>query len=75
MKFPTGGIVRERENAGAQAQDLVKFQDRQYSLDGRRRIGILTNIIVNYIISYNLLNLTPERHSLQVLLFFRRYLK
>jgi hypothetical protein len=30
VKLPIGGKVRERK------QDLVKFQNRQYSLDGRR---------------------------------------
>ena len=41
MKFPIGGKVRERRKAqdlrciGA-GQDLVRFQNRQYSLDGRR---------------------------------------
>lgn len=54
MKFPIGGIVRERENAGAYAQDLVKFQDRQYSLDGRRRV----NIFIHYIY-HNIMNRTP----------------
>jgi len=29
VKFPIGGIVRERVSAGAKARDLVKFQDRQ----------------------------------------------
>ena len=32
LKFPTGGIVRDP----LQAVDLVRFQDRQYSLDERR---------------------------------------
>lgn len=39
MRFPTGGIVRERASAGPDSgagQDLVKFQNRQYSLDERR---------------------------------------
>ena len=29
VQFPIGGKVRERVNAGAKAQDLVKFQNRQ----------------------------------------------
>ena len=33
MKFPIGGIVRERLGA-----DLVQLQNQQYSLDERRRI-------------------------------------
>ena len=44
VQFPTGGIVREplrqkrsRESAAA---DLVKFQNRQYSLDERRNSSI-----------------------------------
>ncbi|EDN74519.1 hypothetical protein MHA_1603 [Mannheimia haemolytica PHL213] len=32
VKFPIGGKVREPSNR----QDLVKFQNRQYSLDERR---------------------------------------
>lgn len=39
MKFPIGGIVRERISAGldrGSSQDLVKLQNRQYSLDKRR---------------------------------------
>lgn len=39
VKFPIGGKVRERENAGldkSSSQDLVQFQNQQYSLDGRR---------------------------------------
>ena len=32
LKFPTGGIVRDP----LKAADLVRFQDRQYSLDERR---------------------------------------
>jgi len=34
VRFPTGGIVRELLDL--QAADLVRFQDRQYSLDERR---------------------------------------
>ena len=44
MRFPIGGIVRERENAGLgrrPSQDLVRFQNQQYSLDkrGHEQIG------------------------------------
>ena len=43
VKFPTGGIVRDplmckRLPKLTQAADLVRFQNRQYSLDERRRI-------------------------------------
>ena len=41
VKFPIGGIVRERSCAGASARDLVQFQNRQYSLDERRRVSSL----------------------------------
>jgi hypothetical protein len=44
VRFPTGGIVRERSCAGfgtGPNQDLVKFQNRQYSLDGRRCVEII----------------------------------
>ncbi len=45
MKFPTGGIVRdpyvlkmaENKPKGSTAADLVRFQNRQYSLDERRK--------------------------------------
>jgi hypothetical protein len=43
VKFPIGGIVRERENAGFEEssnQDLVQFQNRQYSLDERRCVKV-----------------------------------
>ena len=39
VRFPIGGIVRERASAGlgkCSSQDLVRFQNRQYSLDERR---------------------------------------
>ena len=45
VKFPTGGIVRdpyvlkmaENKPEGSTAADLVRFQNRQYSLDERRK--------------------------------------
>ena len=49
VRFPIGGIVRERENAGlgrGPSQDLVRFQNQQYSLDRRRWIHIMWYAVI-----------------------------
>ncbi len=77
VRFPIGGIVRERENAGLgrrPSQDLVRFQNQQYSLDRRRWIHIMRYALFScccmllYRISRHLNDIT-----IQVLIFiFRR---
>ena len=39
VQFPTGGIVRDPRSK-MRAADLVQFQNRQYSLDERRKSAV-----------------------------------
>ncbi len=74
VRFPIGGIVRERFGAGlvySASRDLVQFQNRQYSLDERRCVDFTR--IYSYFVFYFVvlsLNSAPERHSL----IFRAFL-
>ncbi len=55
QEFPIGGIVRKRKT-----QDLVKFQNQQYSLDRRRYHSCDAVISLTHAIKLSLL--APERY-------------